>query len=71
MRVLMIERPKNTTRQKVWLHFYIPLILYTAILAWIGNVSAADASTDRVAYMIVDTAQIRCYSNDAEIESQG
>ena len=67
-RFLMIERPRNTTQQKAWLHFYMPLILYTTILAWIPNVSAADASTDKVAYTIVDTAQIRCYSDNTEIE---
>ncbi|MCK5642463.1 MAG: DUF1566 domain-containing protein, partial [Gammaproteobacteria bacterium] len=46
----------------------MPLILYATIFAWIGDVSAAGASTDRVAYTIVDTAQIRCYGNDTEIE---
>ncbi len=64
----MIEHPDNTTQEKVWLHFYIPLILYLTILAWIPDVSAAEVSTDRVPYTIVDTAQIRCYSNNAEIE---
>lgn len=39
------------------------------ILAWIPCVSVvADASADRVPYTIVDTAQVRCYSNYAEIE---
>ena len=27
----MIERPKNTNQQKLWLRFYIPLILYATI----------------------------------------
>ena len=64
----MIEHPNNTTQEKVWLHFYIPVILYMTILAWIPDVLAAEVSTDRVPYTIVDTAQIRCYSNNAEIE---
>jgi len=64
----MIEYPNNTTQEKVWLHRYIPVILYMIILAWIPGVLAAEISTDRVPYTIVDTAQIRCYSNNAEIK---
>jgi len=64
----MIEHPNNSTQEKVWLHFYIPVILYMTILAWIPEVLAAEVSTDRVPYTIVDTVQIRCYSNNAEIE---
>ncbi len=60
----MIEHPNNTTQEKVWLHFYIPVILYITILACIPDVLAAEV----VPYTIVDTAQIRCYSNNAEIE---
>ncbi len=64
----MIEHPNNTTQEKVWLHCYIPVVLYMIILTWIPGVSVADASADRVPYTIVDTAQVRCYSNNAEIE---
>jgi len=64
----MIEHPNNSTQEKIRLHFYIPVILYMTILAWIPNVLAAEVSTDRVPYTIVDTAQIRCYSNNAEIQ---
>ena len=64
----MIERPGNTTEEKVWLHFYMPVILYIIAIAWISGVSAADVSIGRIPYTIVDTAQIRCYSNNAEIE---
>jgi len=64
----MIENPNNTTLEKVWLHCYIPVILYIIILARIPCVSAADTSAGRVPYTIVDTAQVRCYSNNAEIE---
>ena len=46
----------------------MPVILYVIAFAWISDVSAADASTGRVPYTIVDTAQIRCYSNNAEIQ---
>jgi len=55
-------------QKKVWLHFYIPVTLYIIAFAWIPDVSAADVSADRVPYTIVDTAQNRCYSNNAEIE---
>lgn len=64
----MIEHLNNTTQEKVWLHCYIPVVLYMIILSWIPGVSVADASADRVPYTIVDTAQVRCYSNNAEIE---
>ena len=64
----MNEHPNNTTREKVWLYFYIPVILYMIILARIPGVSVADSSAGRVPYTIVDTAQVRCYSNNAEIE---
>ena len=64
----MIEHPNNSTQEKVWLHFYILVILYMTILAWIPEVLAAKVSTNRVPYTIVDTAQIRCYNNNAEIE---
>jgi len=52
----------------VWLHFYMPVILYIIAFAWISGVLAADVSIGRIPYTIVDTAQIRCYSNNAEIE---
>jgi len=64
----MIERPGNTTEERIWLHFYMPVILYIIAFAWISDVSATDASTGKNPYTIVDTAQIRCYSNNAEIE---
>ncbi|NQT03868.1 MAG: hypothetical protein HQ580_17720, partial [Planctomycetes bacterium] len=54
----MIERAKNTIHEKAWLHFCLVLILYATIPASIPEASAADASTDRVPYTIVDTAQI-------------
>jgi len=58
----MIENP-NTNREKIRLHFYIPVILYITILAWISGVLVAEISADRVMYTIVDTAQIRCHIN--------
>ncbi|MHC4440638.1 MAG: Lcl C-terminal domain-containing protein, partial [Planctomycetota bacterium] len=64
----MIKHPNKTTLEKVWLHYYIPVILYMIVLSWIPVVSAAKKSTDRIPYTIVDTAQIRCYSNNTEIE---
>ena len=64
----MIEHPNNTAREEVWLHCCIPLILCMIIFAWIPGVSIAGASADRVPYAIVDTAQVRCYNNNAEIE---
>ena len=64
----MIEHPNNTTQEKAWLHFYKPVILCMTILAWIPDVSAAEISTGEIPYTIVDTAQIRCYSNNSEIE---
>ncbi len=63
----MIERPNSTTEARIWLHLYISVILYMIILTWIPGVLAAEVSHERVPYMIVDTAQIRCYSNDTEI----
>ncbi|HCO94884.1 MAG TPA: hypothetical protein DIU00_13190, partial [Phycisphaerales bacterium] len=64
----MIGHPNNTTQEKAWLHFYMPVILCMTILAWIPDVSAAELSTGKTPYTIVDTAQIRFYSNNAEIE---
>ena len=64
----MNEHPNNTTRQKVWLYCYLTAILYIFVFTWILDVSVADASAGRVPYMIVDTSQVSCYSNNAEIE---
>jgi hypothetical protein len=64
----MIEHSNNSTQEKIRLYFYIPIILYMTILTWIPDVLAAEVSTERVPYTIVDTAQIRCYSNNAEIQ---
>ena len=64
----MIEHPNNTTEEKVWLHCYTPLILCMIVFTWIPGVSATEALADRVPYTIVDTAQVRCYSNNAEIK---
>jgi len=64
----MNEHPNNAARPKVWLDCFIPVLLYMIILAWIPCLSIADASAERVPYTIVDTGQIRCYSNNAEIE---
>ncbi|MHC4205291.1 MAG: Lcl C-terminal domain-containing protein [Planctomycetota bacterium] len=64
----MIKNPNNAIRPKVWLDCFIPVIRYIAIFTLILSIFAADASAQRVPYTIVDTAQIRCYSNNAEIE---
>jgi len=64
----MIEHPNNAAEEEVWLHCHIPLILYVLILTWTPGVSAAKASADRVPYTVVDTAQVRCYDNNAEVE---
>ena len=64
----MIEHPNNTARHRIWLHCCIPLVLCMAIFIWIQCVSAAQARDDVVPYTVVDTAQVRCYSNDAEVE---
>jgi len=54
--------------EKGQLHFTMPVILCVMALAWVPGVSPAELSSDSVPYAIVDTGQIRCYSNDAEIE---
>jgi hypothetical protein len=64
----MNEHSNNAARPKVWFDYFIPVVLYITIFIWIPGVSAADASSERVPYTIVDTAQVRCYSNNAEIE---
>ena len=64
----MTEHPNKTYRQKVWLCRYIPVLINMIVFTWISGVSGADASADRVPYTIVDTGQVRCYSNNAEIE---
>ena len=64
----MTEHPNNTDRPKVWLDCFIPVLLYMIILAWIPCLSVAEASSERIPYTIVDTAQVRCYSNNDEIE---
>ena len=58
----------NNKSQKVWFRFCLPVILHLTILTWIPIVSSAEISAGTVPYAIVDTAQIRCYSNNAEIE---
>ncbi|MHC4432378.1 MAG: Lcl C-terminal domain-containing protein, partial [Planctomycetota bacterium] len=76
----MIEHPNDTARHRMWLHCCIPLVLCMGlhcciplvlcmvIFIWIQCVSAAQARDDVVPYTIVDTVQVRCYSDDAEIE---
>ena len=66
--ILMIEHPNDATRENAWLGSCVPVILCMIILAWAPDVSADEVSNDKVPYTIVDTAQIRCYSNNAEIE---
>jgi len=61
-----LEQNKNVTSSAA--RSYVPAILYALVFTLTTGVSAARMSTDRVPYAIVDTAQLRCYSNDAEIE---
>jgi len=53
----------NDKSQKVWLRFWLPVIFI-----WIPIVSSAEVSAGAIPYPIVDTAQVRCYSNNAAIE---
>ena len=64
----MIELAGNTTQEQARLHSHMPAILCTTMAFLIGSMSAAEASGAKPSYTIVDTAQVRCYSNDAEIE---
>ena len=67
----MIEHPNSTVQDKRWLYCNVPAILCAIVFALTTGVSAASMSTDRVPYAIVDTAQIRCYSNNSEIQYPG
>ncbi|MFC1794261.1 DUF1566 domain-containing protein, partial [Planctomycetota bacterium] len=64
----MNEHPNTSTRQKLWLYCYLTAILNILVFTWILDVSVVDASAGRAPYTIVDTSQVRCYSNNAEIE---
>jgi hypothetical protein len=64
----MAERANNAGQERVWLHFCMPAIICIIGFAWISEVSAAEAAGGSVPYAIVDTGQIRCYSNTTEIE---
>jgi hypothetical protein len=64
----MNENLNNTTHEKIRFLFYILVFLCITIFTWIQGASVADTSAGRVPYTIVDTAQIRCYSNYTEIK---
>ena len=64
----MIELPGNTTEEKARLRSHMLVILCTTMAFLIGSVSVAETSGGRLSYTIVDTAQVRCYGNNAEIE---
>ena len=67
----MIEHPAYAAERRIWLYFCMPAILHIIAFTWIPDASAAEVSTGRAPYTIVDTAQIRCYSDSAEIEFPG
>jgi len=64
----MMEHPNSTVQDKKRLCCNVPAILYAMVFALTTGASAARISTDRAPYAIADTAQLRCYSNNAEIE---
>ena len=52
----MIERSKNAVRWVSWFFLCLPAVL------------SVDIAADKVPYAIVDSAQVRCYSDSREIE---
>ena len=64
----MIKLPQNTTEEKARLRSHRTVFLCTTMAFLIASVSAAEASGGRLSYEIVDTAQVRCYDNNAEME---
>jgi len=64
----MIAHVKNNKFKKTCSPLRLPVILLLLIFTWYPNLSSAQTAADTIPYPIVDTAQIRCYSNNAEIE---
>jgi len=64
----MIERPNNTAGERVRLYCCVPVFLCMIVVTWVQDASAAKASAGKVPYVIVDTGQIRCYGDYAEME---
>ncbi len=64
----MIEHSNGAAGENLWLRCCAPTILCMIVLAWIPDASAAEVSSGKAPYAIVDTAQVRCYGNDAEME---
>jgi len=67
----MIGYPACATEKRVWLYFCMPVILHIIAFTLISDASAEKVSTAGAPYTIVDTAQIRCYHDSAEIEFPG
>lgn len=64
----MIEHLNDTARQTAGLPLCLPVALCMTFFASMPRVSAADIPQGKVPYAIVDTAQVRCYSDRTEIE---
>ncbi len=64
----MIGLPGDATEAKAQLRSHVPAILCTTMVFLIGSVLVAAASAGRLSYTVVDTAQVRCYDNNTEIE---
>ena len=64
----MIERPNDGSRQTAWFLFCLSVFLCMTTLATTPEVSAAEIPEGKIPYAIVDTAQVRCYSDSREIE---
>ena len=63
----MIERSNHVHRSAAWFQLRLFAILCVTFLALSSNAQAADVSERKIPYAIVDTAQVRCYSDDREI----
>ncbi|UCG49118.1 MAG: hypothetical protein JSU94_04915, partial [Phycisphaerales bacterium] len=64
----MIRHPNRAAEEKLRRRCKITVILCMITVTRAPGMSVVDASAERVPYTIVDTAQIRCYNNIAEIE---
>jgi len=64
----MMEPPNDVSRQTARRSIRLSVALCMAALVSASEAPAAEAVVGKVAYAIVDTGQVRCYSDDREIE---
>ena len=64
----MISVPNSNRRRIAWFQVCMPVVLHFIIFVCIPGVSAAEVSVSNLPYTIVDTGQVRCYSDRTEIK---